>query len=283
MRTVYLIAFWLFFNHTTYGQQILFQGMPVDTVEIITSAGYYHFDTAGTTTGRRDAYIVAFNKHHNKYISICTRTNIKLTLKPKTETYKVYKIKRASFNKLPMLDDLLNSFSKRFKRPAIDQLGITDENVSKIVTRKKILRIAKAYKEDWHFNHEYATKHENDSIFRGCQNTDTLQLFLDSLKIDTSSYVVTADYWDEVKINVSCKNRLFSFEGKYPNKWKQPFYEKSETAIGYKSIFNLDINRYLFRILPTYFYRKDAISTEAIINSYIIWYLKRRDIIGDYD
>jgi hypothetical protein len=93
---------------------------------------------------------------------------------------------------------------------------------------------------------------------------------------------MVSDYWDEMYIRIICGNTPFIFEGKYPNKLKQPWYDKSDTAAFAKSVFNFNINKYLIAILPPIFYRKETIDINAIVNTYIVWYLRRRDIIWGY-
>ena len=148
MRFICIITFLLFFKGIVYGQQLLFRGVPVDTVEITTSEGYYHFDTIGTTTERKDAYIIAFKKPSNKYIGICKQTDIKLTLKPTQETHKVHHIQKLAFNKLSMLDSLLASLSAGFKKPSIDQLGITDQNLTKLIQESRYFALQRLIKKN---------------------------------------------------------------------------------------------------------------------------------------
>jgi hypothetical protein len=143
--------------------------------------------------------------------------------------------------------------------------------------------VAKKYKQDWQFKRRYSSKEDNKLIYKGCQNADTFNLFLNSYKVDTGGYIIVSDYSDEMYINIICGDKKYTYEGKYPNNFKQPWYDHSDTSwISYHSLFNFDINKWLVAILPEDFYRRETIEISSFTNSYIKWYLKRKQIIWDY-
>ncbi len=276
-----LITFFVFTNFG-FAQPRYFNGLPVDTVEITSSSGHYHFDESGTTTVVHDSYIIAFNKEDNNYLTEYKRTRIKLTIHPETEERKQGKTRARSFNDEGLLDSLFTSLTVRYKPFSVEQLGLSEQDIINIIQKKRILRIAKAYNQDWQFKHKYSTRSQNERIFRGCRKIDTVKLFLDSFKVNLNGYVLVSDYSDEMYIRIISRNKTFNFEGKYPNMLKLPWYDRSDTSVFVKTVFNFDINRYLTAMLPTYFYRKKTIDKKALLNNYIVWYLKRREIIWDY-
>jgi hypothetical protein len=281
-RFISVLSFYFLFINVSNAQQKSFKGLLVDTVEITSSSGYYHFDDSGTTTGIHDSYILAFSKEYNKYFTQYKRTRIKLTIQPEAEQNKQGNIRTGTFDREGLLDSLFASLTVRYRALSIEQLGLKEQEIVNLVNKKRILRIAKSYRQDWHFKPKYSTRSDREQIFQGCRNMDTLKLFLDSFRVDTTSYVWVSDYWDEMYIRIICSNKHFIFEGKYPNKLKQPWYDKSDTSVFVKTVFNFDINKYLTAITPTYFYRKKTIDAKALLNTYIVWYLKRREIVWDY-
>ena len=266
-----------------YAQQRSFKGLLVDTIEVTSSSGHYHFDDSGTTSGIHDSYIIAFNKEFNRYFTDYKRTQIKLTILPEAEQNIKGKIHNGTFDNEGLLDSLFAALTIRYRALSIEQLGLSKKDIFSLISKKRILRIAKSYKKNWYFKRKYSTRSDNEQIFQGCRNIDTLKLFLDSFRVDTNGYVMVSDYWDEMYIRIICGNKPFIFEGKYPNKLKQPWYDKSDTSVFVMTVFNFDINKYLTAITPTYFYRKKTIDAKALLNIYIVWYLKRRDIIWDYN
>ena len=277
-----VLALFSLFINLSYAQQKSFKGLRIDTIEITSSSGHYHFDDSGTTTGIHDSYTIAFNKELNAYFTKYKRTHVKLTTHPEAEQNRQGKIRTGTFDRENLLDSLLAALAVRYRALSIDQLGLSETEIINSINKKRIVRIAKAHKQDWHFKRKYSTRSDNEQTFRGCRNIDTLKLFVDSFKVDTNGYVMVSDYWDEMYIRIICGNTRFIFEGKSPNKLKQPWYEKSATSVFGRPVFNFDINKYLTAITPTYFYRKKTIDAKALLNTYIVWYLKRRGIIQDY-
>jgi|GEM_PF-2977388 len=279
MCIITLLAILLFQTNYGYSQQKYFMGLPVDTVEISSSSGSYHFDHAGTTTGIRDSYVIAFDKESRKYFTKYKRTHIKLVTQPETAEYKAGPVQTESFDNQNALDSLFVALSVRYKALSIDQLGLSESEMSRIISKKRILKITKTYKQHSHLKREYPTMREKEQMFRGCKNIDTLKLFLDSYKVDTSNRSpIVSDYWDEIHIRIICGNKVFSFEGKYPNTLKLPWHFRSNSMY-IRPIFNFDINKYLVAVLPPNFYRKNTIDSEALLNTYIVWYLHQRGII----
>jgi len=118
-KTMRLLTFimGLFLTTVVYGQQLRFRGLPVDTIFINGSSGHYHFDDKGTTTGRTDIYIIAFDKTTNNYIVTDYKiVTFKATFKPDTSKQTIkhltkYKGKVISNS---TVDGLLTAFSSKY-------------------------------------------------------------------------------------------------------------------------------------------------------------------------
>jgi hypothetical protein len=272
----------LLLSNVVYGQQLQFRGLPVDTITISSSSGYYHFDDKGTTTGRSDIYIIAFDKTANNYVVADYMTGtMKGTYKPDTlkEKAKHLSNEKGKVISNDLLDSLLTAFSSRYVKPTFDNLGFDKHEFILLTDEKHIRKVAKQYKEDWHFKMSYTTKEKNEIIFKGCQSVDTFNLFVSTM-FDTSGYIMITDVWDEMHVYIKTSEKEFIFEGKYPNAFKQPWYDHSDTSKwATASIVNLNINKFLVAILPDKFHRRNEIELQSLTEEYIKWYLKRRDII----
>jgi hypothetical protein len=288
MREVIIVVITLLTN-AVYGQQLTFGGYPVDTISISGSSGYYHFDKKGTTTGREDIYTIAYNKNTNNYVvSGYQKVFIVNTCRPDTSIRKIKHLKQDKRKVISnvVLNDLLAGFNSRYNKPSFESVGYDKEKFLSLTDEQHIRKIAKAYKQDWHFKMSYSSKEENKIIFDGCQNIDTFNLFI-ATKFDTSSsYITVTDFWDEIWVRIKTTQKSFSYEGKYPNTFKQPWYEHPDTSIStfiVASIINFNINKTLSIILPDKFYRRPTIELNALTNQYIKWYLKRREILDSFD
>lgn len=275
-----LILIGLTFSLSVTGQQLIYMGDYVDTIKIISNSSYYHFDDCGTTTGTYDEYILVFNKEKNNYIlNPYQRTEYKFTFKPETSYRKEKILNQGLVVDQLLISDLLKQLDITYLKPTFDNIGITNEEFLKLTDKKHIIQVAKWHKTDWYFKRAYSTKEQNEIIFKGCQNTDTLNLYL-LTAFDTSGYVVVTDVDDHFDVIISTDNNNYHFEGKYPNSFKQPWYNRSDkSSFASTSMLNFSINSALVAILPDKFSRLETLKFEALTNEYIKWYLKRRGII----
>lgn len=262
------------------GQQLTFKDDLVDTLKIISNSSYYHFDTCGTTTGIYDEFVLVFSKEKNNYVlSPYQRTEYKFTFKPDTSFIKEKVLKQGVVVDRLLISSLLEQFEITYRKPSFDNIGMTTEAFLKLTDKKHILQVSKWHGTDWHFKKSYATKEQNEIIFKGCQNTDTLNLYL-STAFDTSGYVMVTDVDDHFDVVISTDNNNYHFEGKYPNSFKQPWYNRTDKSVfASTSVLNFSINSALVAILPDKFSRLETLKFEALTNEYIEWYLKRRGII----
>lgn len=275
-----LILIGLTISLSVTGQQLTYKGGFVDTVKIISNSSYFHFDTFGTTTGIYDEYILVFNKEKNNYIlNPYQRTKYKITFKPDTSFTKKKVLKQGILVEQSLVSELLKQFEINYLKPTFEQIGMTNEGFLKLTDKKHIIQVAKWNKEDWHFKKSYSTRDQNETIFKGCQNIDTFNFYL-ATAFDTSGYVMVTDVDDHFDVIISTTKGNYRFEGKYPNSFKQPWYNHSDKgSFASTSVLNFSINSALVAILPGKFSRLETLKFEALINEYIEWYLKRRGII----
>ena len=262
------------------GQPLIYKGDFVDTVQIISNSSYYHFDSRGTTTGIYDEYTMIFNKDKNNYIlDPYQRTKYKITHRPDTSFTKTRRLKQGDLMDRLLLAELLKQLEISHKKPTFDKTGMTNEEFLKLTDKKYILKVAKWHKKDRYFTKAYSTKEQNEAVFKGCQNIDTLNLYL-ATAFDTSGYVVVSDVDNSCEIIISTISADYRFEGKYPNPFKQPWYNHSDPGHSIPTnVLNFSINSALIAILPSNFSGRETLKFEALTNEYIIWYLKRRGII----
>jgi hypothetical protein len=275
-----LILIGLTISLSVTGQQLTYMGDYVDTLKIISNSSYYHFDDHGTTTGTYDEYILVFNKGKNNYIlNPYKRTEYKFTLRPDTSFSKEKILNQGLVVDRLLISNLLKQFEITYLKPTFDNIGIKKEEFLKLTDKKHIIQVAKWHKTDWYFKRAYSTKEENVIIFKGCQNIDTLNLYL-STEFDTSGYVMITDVDSHFDVFVSTTTSNYRFEGKYPNPYKQPWYKLSDKGpFDLTSVLNFSINNALIDILPDSFSKIETLKYEAFINEYIVWYLKRQGIM----
>ncbi|MBP1672897.1 MAG: hypothetical protein H6Q25_712 [Bacteroidetes bacterium] len=262
------------------GQQLTYKGDLVDTIKITSNLSYYHFDEKGTTTGSYYEYIIVFNNTKEKYIlDLYQKTKYKITYKSHTFKKKERILKQEIEVDKIHISNLLHQFEINYIKPTFDNIGITNDDFQKLTDKKHIIQVAKWHKTDWHFKKAYSTKEQNEIIFKGCQNIDTFNLYL-STAFDTTGYVMVTDFNDHFDVKITTKQGNYRFEGKYPNSYKQPWYNLSDKySLSSPSILNFSINSALVAMLPENFSRLGTIKFEALTNEYIEWYLNRRGII----
>ena len=282
MRNLISIASLLLSNCVS-GQQLIFRGFEVDTVSIGNSAGYYHINEAGTTTGTEEVLIIIYNPIVKKYlVADYIRTTFKRTRNPDTtevETKSILNGNKKSVS-LQTLDSLLTAFNSNYVRPNYDCIGYERKTFLSLIDEKQVRKVAKKYNEHWQFKNAYSSKNENKTLFDGCHNIDTFNFFLET-KFKNKTPTIVTDVWDATSLNIKASHHSFKFSAVYPDAFRQPWYDFSDNSVfKSSSILNLNINKLLLNILPENFYRKNEFELKPLINDYIKWYLIRRDIIN---
>ena len=137
------------------GQQAVFMEHPVDTIIISSSSGAYNFKM-GRSVGRSNSFVISYQKNKNEYVATDFISKKKLE-HLKTGSRKV--IPTISIN------GLLTSLSSRYETPTFNTLDLNMQEFRSFSSEKHVRKIAKAYKEQWHFKMAYSTKEENNAVF----------------------------------------------------------------------------------------------------------------------
>lgn len=277
----HLVVFFLIakaFNSSA--QQLVYRSEAVDTITISSNFSYYHFDNHGTTSGVSDLYRLVYNQQEKAYIlELYQRKTYKGTFKPKKIIEKIKVLDRDKKIDSNRLSYLLTQLEKKYVRPEFSNLGLSEETFREMTGEKQIRKIAKQYHADWYFKPRYSSKDENELLFKGSQHPDTLNKYLENA-FDTTGYAIITDVDERFVIRLSTVSNTYSFTGKLPNTFKQPFYlDKGEEALYCGTILNLSINRALTDLLPDTFSHIQNLKPQALIREYLVWYLKRNQVI----
>jgi hypothetical protein len=264
----------------TSGQQLSFKNSPVDTLVIASGTGYYHFDKRGTSTGLRDEYILAFDKKQNSYrLNQYRRTRYKSTIKPETYREKAKVLQQGRPVDRLLLANLLDQFDTTYVQLTFQNIGLSSEEFLQLTDERHIRQVAKWNGVDWKFKSKFSDKEDNAALFKGCQNADTLNVYL-ATNFEMSGYPIVSDYYEEFNVYITTPEQRFRFEGKYPNAIKQPWYKHADSsAILPATILNFSINAAIDKLLPRRFSCLGSLQFESLMNRYIKWYLERRGII----
>ena len=282
-RILYILISLLSISLSSKAQAPLFKGNFVDTIKIASTFSVYQFDDKGTTIGTHEEYVIVFDKAQNKFIfDSHERTNCTITFKPDSITTRntVFK-ERDGIDDLE-IEELLRQCELWNAKPSLDQIGISTKDFMKCTNSRHIKRVGRRVGENWMFRRRYSIKKENKKLFRACQNIDTLNLYL-STTFDLNVFTVVTDFDDDFTITISTTREDYSFQGKFPNAYRQPWYmyvgkENTHSA----SILNFGINKAVLKILPKDFSREFTLKPEILIDDYIQWYLRRRGVLQFY-
>jgi len=159
--------------------------------------------------------------------------------------------------------------------------GISQMEIRQIISFKAIKKAARKHKSGWHFNRRYSDKETNHAFHQDCSNRDTFNIYLDELykKTKDDLYIFVTDISSTIYIKIITENDTFRYEGKFPNPFRQPWYDLESTISEQAAYSNLEINFALHKLLPKNFINRNTISQEALIRDYIYWFLKRREVI----
>lgn len=268
----------IFFSINVFGQQVLFKNELVDTILIRSHRSAFQFDEKGTTKGQAEYLEIVYKKERQEYI-IDRYYQDKYNRHIRPDTIKIEKKyytdsqgKIMANDKLQKLINSINTVKKNNESTDIIPLL----NISKVITLRRIKKVAKKDKADWQFSLIYTTRKENRKIEKDCQSIDTFKVYL-AERFDTIGTVVT-DYSNDLTVWVVTDKNEYSIKGEYPNPFKQPWWYR-KNGIFIKPIINFSINLALYDILPEKFFLKEKNSKDALVDDYIKWYLERRDII----
>lgn len=272
----------IFITITAYGQQLSFKDKQIDTLKIASNISGYHFDSAGTTTGTYDELTIYYNYLNKKYLSSYNRTFYTTIFEPDTHFVKIKQIWKDKSISQEKLFSLVKAFETSYRRPTPDNVGMTLKQLKKLANEEAVKRAAKQSGYAWRFDKKYSSLVKRDRIYEDCLHLDTFALYLNSA-FDSSSYVYVTDYSNTLTVKLICDSLTFSFEGKYPKPYKQPWFNKTgEYHYWPRSILNFEINSTLISLLPKDFTNRKTIELSALIDDYLKWYLHRKDYVTFY-
>lgn len=283
MKLITLTIILFFKVQTIFGQELLFNEKSVDTIEIISHLSAYKFDDEGTTKGKVEIMIITKSEDKKKY-QISEYRVEDFSYSSKLDKEEVQKKWRRKYQNRKVdylkLNKLINSLNKN-ESGEITFSNLSEDEFERFVNKKRIKKIARKNDLIWKFRPYYSTRKMNRNFFQGCQSVDTFKVFLtENYQIEENSgYVMITDFASVIEIHLKCKEKNFRFQGKYPNPLRQPWYNLTDwESIEMKSISNLNINLNLYELLPKNFLNRESISTQKLMDDYILWYFKRREM-----
>ena len=278
LSIIYIIIFFLIF-FTASAQRITYKGNAVDTLKIVSSYGYYHFDTAGTSTGTTEEYFFVFDPKRNNYFYLLSKqTDYKNTYRPEL-TSKTEKLRKHSrrINRQRMAH-VISTFEAGSIERTFASTGMVYKEFLKLTSRKRILRIAKKNDLAWTFSRSYNGKGFLDTLFRGYQNLDTFNLYLSSA-FDSTKYGYLSDVHGSLQVYIVTNKESALFVGNYENLFYQPWCNLSDTSnFPPPCIVNLAINKSLLAFFPKKLSRDYSLHYYDLTKQYLIWYSRRRGV-----
>lgn len=260
-----------------FSQQIVFKGSVVDTLTITSGSWVYHFDDKGTTSGKADKWTVIFNEEKNVYeVASCVRTSFHSTFKPDTGYLHNYALQHKRHVNQQQLVYLFEQFSGSDTIATFENSGISENEFLKATRKKDVQTQLKRYRKKWDFFYYYDKK-EREQTYADVQNKDTFNLFL-ATAFHLGQYTFITDVGDDIWVEISTDSTDYSYRGKIPDVFKQPFHDMNDPSLE-SGVLNLRINKTLVDLLPKRFNQLSDLETRALMNSYIVWLLKRKGVI----
>lgn len=267
-------------------QQLNFKGNSVDSLKFISYSSAFLFDGEGTTKAKKHTLLILYDSKQLNY-SVAHYSNENITIRFRPEKHHdTLEIDRKYFKKyigknvrVRLLDSLLKAYDTTIKL-SLETLHLP-KPLSKYVTLKELKKVAKTHGQDWYFKSRYTMKDEKDSLVNAFKNKDTILLYLKGLNNDTSHYFVT-DGSTFYEFNIYAKGKVYKYESSYPNNLGLLWFNFSggnRLLDDTHYLINPYVNRYLVQILPPDFYMISGLKLSNLIDGYIEWFLKRREIL----
>ncbi len=260
-----------------FSQKLVFNGSVVDSVTVASNYWYYHFDDKGTTTYTIDNIYFVYDEQQAEYrVNAYKRKNVHGTFKPNKVDVGEFSIATSKDVDKAKLNDLLTQLTTSDSVATLKNSGITEEEFLHCTKRNKMHAWIRRYRKFAEY-FLYYDKQERKDILQDLRNVDTLNRYL-SEEFRFSGYPIVTDVGDSFWITISTDSSDFEFQGKYPDTFRQPLHNMNDLVDEF-SVLNLKINKSLVAILPKKFSRIRTIKTQALMDEYIIWLLKRRSVI----
>lgn len=263
----------LFISLNVTAQRAYFDGRAIDTFEISSAVGYYHFDSLHTSTSIVNRYIIFFDTNCKKYSYMYIKGHDTMINKLEKEVEQRDTIAFENFKSVSYLDNVCSALSIQYKPLTISSVGITKRQLRRYITRKRIRHLTQSYKRP------YSDSAVNAILYE-CSNMNNLEYYINSFRTDTTGVLLgVTDFTENIHLYISSGHRQSSCWATYPNKCMQPWYCVLDTSVDHvQTTFNFDINKWLALVLPSDFKLRETIDKNAIL----YYYLKSR-ILGHDD
>lgn len=257
------------------GQQLSYNGFPVDSIKVSTDFRCLDWNKNIEVYMRYDLCLIVFDKIKMQYvIKKCESSSINYIDEYSNNEKKIKSFDNAINKKVPWenIDSLLFALQTKYKKPDMKNIGFDSISLTKRIKENNLKNI---HEKDLKYLDLYG--YFNYEIYDNEWGENCLQLnnFKKFLKIafDTTGYAVEPSERNVMILNIYTSGNVYSYEGKFPNIFKQPWYDYSKLTNGIpKSILNFDINLYLDKILPDEYPSKKELGISSLVDEYLLWY-----------
>lgn len=278
MKKLYIILGVLVISFTSFGQKILYQNKPIDSILIQSTLGKTKFSKVGQSYRKKqDEYIISFDDKSEKYgLEIYRRTKLKGRYRKNEEWTEAEREKIIYRNKNidnELVLNLIEELSVKYRKVSYSDMNLSLEKFRKLTRKSKVKKVAKKNDLKWKLNR--ATDKMNEFFFEKIKDTVQFNKFLIELSKKEDTYVIT-DAIDKIKIEIVTTNNSYVFEGYNYYPYRQPWFliEGNKN----KPVFNFRINQFLIKLLPKRFLLTSSIKESALLNGYIKWALDEKKI-----
>lgn len=279
MKKLYIILCVLVISFTSFGQKILYQNEPIESILIQSTLGKTNFSKAGQSYRKtQDEYIISYDDKSEKYeLKIYRRTKLKGRY-PKNEerrtTEREQIIRRNKNIDNELVSNLIEELSVEYRKVSYSDINLPLEKFYKLTRKSKVKKIAKKNDLKWKLNAAYSTDKMNECFFEKIKDTVQFNKFLIELSKKEETYLVT-DATNEIKIKIVTANNSYIFEGYNYYPYRQPWFLIEGNKD--KPVFNFRINQFLIKLLPKRFLLISSIKESALLDGYIKWALEEKE------
>src|SRR5690606_8727613 len=170
MKKLYIILCVLVISFTSFGQKILYQNEPIESILIQSTLGKTNFSKAGQSYRKtQDEYIISYDDKSEKYeLKIYRRTKLKGRY-PKNEerrtTEREQIIRRNKNIDNELVSNLIEELSVEYRKVSYSDINLPLEKFYKLTRKSKVKKIAKKNDLKWKLNTAYSTDKMNECFF----------------------------------------------------------------------------------------------------------------------
>lgn len=270
-----LILFALIFCSDLVAQTLTFNNEPVDAIEISAHVSARHANGKGKTQGKQELYTIVFNEQTQSYqLSAHKKSKYTITFQPPSRVEKIKILSKVKFMNRELLSDLLQSFETGTIAPNSENCGVSKDQFDELTSQKSILKIIKKNKLKKHISPTKFNTTEIAEIARIVQNRDTFDLYL-STRFKNANFGISIGSDNSFVAKIITNKRTHHFEAKFPSPYKQPWLIVNSGNPTEMSMLNFGIHKALVAFLPKGFLLRETLLPTALVEDYVLWYLKR--------